>query len=70
MPTTIAHNLLSMDQFAEQTPAITRRMLAHWPQSNMDGFREKCAVKVGQRVLLDTAAVAVWLEGHRQGKKR
>ena len=28
MPTTIAHNLLSMDQFAEQTPAITRRMLS------------------------------------------
>jgi hypothetical protein len=44
-------------------------MLAHWLQTNMDGFRDSCAVKVGRRVLLDQAAVATWLDAHRQGQK-
>ena len=70
MPTTTTlANLMSLDLMAEQTPSINKRMYAHWLQTNMDGFRDKCAVKVGRRVLLDAAAVAAWLDAHRQGHK-
>ena len=62
-------NLMSLDLLAQQTPSINKRMLAHWLQTNMDGFRDSCSVKVGRRVLLDQAAVAAWLDAHRQGHK-
>ena len=68
MPTTLA-NLMSLDLLAQQTPSINKRMLAHWLQTNKDGFRDECSVKVGRRVLLDAAAVAAWLDAHRQGQK-
>jgi hypothetical protein len=64
MPT-IPSNLVSLDQFAAQSPAINRRLLTYWVQSNLDGFRDSCVLKVGRRLLLDQAAVAVWLEAHR-----
>ncbi|HEY5865307.1 MAG TPA: hypothetical protein VI542_07105 [Candidatus Tectomicrobia bacterium] len=66
---TMLANLMSLDLLAQQTPGITKRMLAHWLQIDLDGFREACAVKVGRRVLLDQAAVAAWLDAHRQGQK-
>jgi len=65
MPATVT-NLASLDMLAEETrPAITKRMLVHWLTSNLDGFRKRCAVKIGRRVLLDRQAVEVWLEEHR-----
>lgn len=69
MPTTLASNLVSPDQFAEQVPGISKRRLRHWLQENLDGFRDECSIKVGQRLLLDTTAVDVWLKAHREGKK-
>ena len=64
MPTTVA-DLRSLELLAQQTPAISARMLRHWLQLNLDGFRDQCAVKIGRRVLLDKDAVEVWLEDHR-----
>jgi ribosomal protein L34 len=50
---------------AQQTPSVTKRMLTHWLASNLDGFRDRCAVKIGRRVLLDREAVEAWIEAHR-----
>jgi hypothetical protein len=51
---------------AKQAPSISMRMLRYWLEQNRDGFRDRCAVKVGRRVLLDGVAVQAWLEEHRQ----
>lgn len=64
MPTTV-ENLLSLEMLAQQTPAINVRMLKHWLHLNLDGFRDRCAVKIGRRVLLDSHAVTSWVEAHR-----
>jgi hypothetical protein len=42
-------------------------MIKHWLNSNLDEFRERCAVKIGRRILLDQTAVEAWLEAHRFG---
>jgi hypothetical protein len=44
---------------------ISERTWRYWSQANVDDFRKRCVVKIGRRVWLDAAAVAVWLEEHR-----
>ena len=44
---------------------VNHHLLTYWLQANLDGFRDSCAMKIGRRILLDQAAVAVWLEAHR-----
>jgi len=44
-------------------------MLKHWLNSNLDDFRDRCAVKIGRRILLDQTAVEQWLEAHRLGER-
>jgi hypothetical protein len=58
---------VSLELLAQQTPAISKRMIKHWLNSNLDEFRERCAVKIGRRILLDQTAVEAWLEAHRFG---
>ena len=58
--------LVSLDMLTEQcSPAITPRMLKHWRDSNLDGFRDRCVMKIGRRLLFDRSAVEVWMEEHR-----
>ena len=59
-------NLLSLEMMAEQAPSLSKRTVRHWLAVNRDGFRDRCAVKVGRLVFLDRAAVDEWLEEHRQ----
>jgi hypothetical protein len=60
---------MSLELLAQQTPAISKRMLKHWLNSNLDDFRDRCAVKIGRRILLDQTAVEQWLEAHRLGER-
>jgi hypothetical protein len=64
MPTTLT-NLMTKEQIAQHTPAISTRMLSHWLQVNLDDFRTDCAVKIGRRILLDQEAVEAWLGRHK-----
>ncbi len=50
---------------AKQAPSISKRTLRHWLDSNQDGFRDRCAVKVGRLIFLDRPAVNAWLAAHR-----
>ena len=59
-------NLLSLETMAKQAPSISKRTLRHWLSANRDGFRDRCAVKVGRLVFLDRPAVEAWLSEHRQ----
>jgi len=65
MSTTVG-NLVSLRMLAEQSPALSPRMLRHWLHTNKDGFRDACTVKIGRRVLFDTAALEEWLDAHRR----
>ena len=58
-------NFVRVTPMAQQAPAISEHMLKHWLPGNLDGFRDRCAVKIGRRVLVDQAAVAAWLDAHR-----
>jgi len=66
---TPVENLLSMETMAKEAPSISKRTLRHWLYSNLDGFRDRCAVKVGRLVFLDRPAVEAWLSEHRQAEE-
>ena len=59
-------NLLSLETMASQAPSISKRTLRYWLHLNLDGFRDRCAVKVGRLIFLDRPAVEAWLAAHRQ----
>ena len=67
--TTPLANLINLEMLEQQTPAITRRMVKHWHDSNLDGFRDRCVMKIGRRLLFDRTAVEVWMEEHRGNTK-
>ncbi len=58
---------LTFRQAAERYPAFSEAAL-RWLRfnGNENGF-DDCVIKLGRRVLLDTAAFERWLESHRDG---
>lgn len=56
---------LTFRQAAERYPAFSEAAL-RWLRFNgtQNGF-DACVIKLGRRVLLDTASFERWLEGHR-----
>jgi hypothetical protein len=62
--------LLSLKQLSQRYPALSERLLRHWIQSNCDGFRERCTIKIQRRRFIDAAEVDVWLEDHRGARAR
>jgi hypothetical protein len=54
---------------ANQAPSLSKRMLRHWLYANLDGFQDRCAVKVGRLIFLDRPAVEAWLADHRQDRE-
>ena len=59
-------NLMSLETLASEAPSISKRTLRYWLHLNKDGFRDRCAVKVGRLVFLDRPAVDAWLAAHCQ----
>jgi hypothetical protein len=62
--------IVSVKQIRERYPALTERLVRHWIQSNCDGFRERCTIKIQRRRFLDADEVAAWLEDHRGAPAR
>jgi len=56
---------LTFKQAAKKYPAFSEAAL-RWLRFNgtQNGF-DACVIKLGRRVLLDTASFERWLEGHR-----
>jgi hypothetical protein len=65
MPTS---TLLSVKQLTERYPALSERLLRHWIQTDCDGFRERCTLKINRRRFIDAEEVAVWLDEHRAAR--
>lgn len=58
--------LVTVRQLAEVSPAFTENSIRQWLFYDTDGFRTKCAIKIGAKVLLDLDAVGEWLDDHRE----
>ena len=41
-----------------------------WMHDNLDGFRDRCVVRLGQRVMVDLDALDAWLEERRGTRTR
>jgi len=67
---TLFENLLSLKTMAEQAPSLTKRRLQYWLTLNLDGFRDRYAVKIGGKMYLDRDAVNAWLSAHGPEDKR
>jgi hypothetical protein len=65
MPTS---TLLSVKQAAERSPALSERRLRHWIQTDCDGFRARCTVKINRRRFIDAEEVTAWLDDHRAAR--
>jgi len=59
-------NLYTVKQAAEEIPGFTIGGLRNYLFLDTDGFRTKCAVKIGAKVLLDMDAVNEWVVEHRE----
>jgi hypothetical protein len=62
--------LLSLKQLSQRYPALSERLLRHWIQTDCDGFRERCTIKIQHRRFIDADEVAAWLEDHRGAPAR
>jgi hypothetical protein len=60
--------LLSLKQLSQQYPALSERLLRHWIQTDCDGFRQRCTIKVQRRRFIDAEEVGAWLEDHRRAR--
>jgi len=57
---------LTVKQLAEAVPGFTVGGIRSWLFYDQDGFRSRCSVKIGSKVLLDLDRVTEWLESHRE----
>ena len=59
-------NLMTVKQLAEEAPAFTTGGIRHLLFHDTDGFRTRCSIKVGAKVMLDASEVEKWLDDHRE----
>jgi len=56
----------SVKQLTDKYPAFTVGGVRHWLFNDTDGFRSKCAIKIGSKIVIDFDAVDKWLNDHRE----
>jgi len=61
-------NFNTVKQAADEVPGFTSGGIRHWLFFNTDGFRTKCSVKIGAKILLDMDQVSEWLAEHRESE--
>jgi len=57
---------MTVKQLAEAVPAFTLGGVRNLLFYDTDGFRSRCSIKVGAKVMLDAAEVEKWLNDHRE----
>jgi hypothetical protein len=60
-PTVNAKSLRTLNQIAEECPAIPLATLRWFRFADIDGFNAACVVPVGRRVLVDADRFAEWI---------
>ncbi|TNF29766.1 MAG: hypothetical protein EP329_14935 [Deltaproteobacteria bacterium] len=55
---------MSVAAFAAAHKWPSERSVRHWLYQNTDGFRSRCARRIGRSVVLNVAAVWAWVDEH------